>query len=206
MRAIFISSEDSSVYSTAGTRATSSMVGSIYTRSRIKYIPGTKYQLPSVGGGISASHAAVSTFSYCGQGSTDRLDVCVPRQKLVLRTFYCSCPFASHPSQNEPSLSGTNHPIFSAVSQQISRLTERLEVAEGELGRLKRSCQFTALAEMLTAGEEYAQEVRYLLGVESPIRHRQTSFDFSGLLRAMTKDRRQSTHWVAHTGCWDKCL
>lgn len=48
----------------------------------------------------------------------------------------------------------------------MSRLTERLVVAEGELGRVKRSCQFTALAEMLTAAEEYAHEVRYLPGVE----------------------------------------
>lgn len=41
----------------------------------------------------------------------------------------------------------------------MSRLTDRLALAEGELGRLKRSCQFTALAEILAAGEEYAHEV-----------------------------------------------
>lgn len=41
----------------------------------------------------------------------------------------------------------------------MSRLTERLAAAERELAQLKRSCQFTALAEMLSAGEEYANEV-----------------------------------------------
>lgn len=41
----------------------------------------------------------------------------------------------------------------------MSRLTERLAAAEGELAQLKRSCQFTALTEMLSAGEEYANEV-----------------------------------------------
>jgi len=41
----------------------------------------------------------------------------------------------------------------------MARLTERLNAAEGELTQLKRSCQFTALAEMLAAGEEYAKEV-----------------------------------------------
>lgn len=41
----------------------------------------------------------------------------------------------------------------------MARLTERLNAAEEELAHLKRSCQFTALAEMLAAGEEYAKEV-----------------------------------------------
>ncbi|CAN0326399.1 unnamed protein product, partial [Ectocarpus sp. 13 AM-2016] len=45
---------------------------------------------------------------------------------------------------------------------QLSRVTERLAHTEEELMRLKRSCQFTALAEMLTAGEEYVSEVERL--------------------------------------------
>lgn len=55
-------------------------------------------------------------------------------------------------------------PLSSTVKRQsktgqVSRLTERLASAEEEIVRLKRSCQFTALAEMLSAGEEYAKEV-----------------------------------------------
>ncbi|CAM9160507.1 unnamed protein product, partial [Hapterophycus canaliculatus] len=45
---------------------------------------------------------------------------------------------------------------------QVSRLAERLAAAEKEVVRLKRSCQFTALAEMMSAGEEYAKEVERL--------------------------------------------
>eukprot|EP00903_Cladosiphon_okamuranus_P018731 g17241.t1 len=52
--------------------------------------------------------------------------------------------------------------VIRRLRGQMSRLSERLVAAEGELTQLKRSCQFTALAEMLSAGEEYVKEVERL--------------------------------------------
>ncbi|CAM9636326.1 unnamed protein product [Ectocarpus sp. 6 AP-2014] len=52
--------------------------------------------------------------------------------------------------------------VVRRLREQLSRVTERLAHTEEELMRLKRSCQFTALAEMLTAGEEYVSEVERL--------------------------------------------
>ncbi|CAB1112084.1 unnamed protein product [Ectocarpus sp. CCAP 1310/34] len=52
--------------------------------------------------------------------------------------------------------------VVRRLREQLSRVTERLAHTEEELLRLKRSCQFTALAEMLTAGEEYVSEVERL--------------------------------------------
>ncbi|CAM9266153.1 unnamed protein product [Ectocarpus sp. 12 AP-2014] len=52
--------------------------------------------------------------------------------------------------------------VVRRLREQLSRVTERLGHTEEELMRLKRSCQFTALAEMLTAGEEYLSEVERL--------------------------------------------
>ncbi|CAM9186587.1 unnamed protein product [Ectocarpus sp. 4 AP-2014] len=52
--------------------------------------------------------------------------------------------------------------VVRRLREQLSRVTERLAHTEEELMCLKRSCQFTALAEMLTAGEEYVSEVERL--------------------------------------------
>lgn len=50
--------------------------------------------------------------------------------------------------------------LHRTLSPQVSRLSERLAAAEAELIRVKRSCQFTALTEMRSTGEEYVYEVR----------------------------------------------
>lgn len=63
----------------------------------------------------------------------------------------------------------------------MSRLTERLVAAEGELAQLKCSCQFTALAEMLSAGEEYANEV-------------------NGLVHRVLTYERKNSQWTDHLG------
>lgn len=43
---------------------------------------------------------------------------------------------------------------------QVSRLLQRLVVAEEELVRVKRLCEYTALTEMRSTGEEYVKEVQ----------------------------------------------
>lgn len=52
--------------------------------------------------------------------------------------------------------------VVGTLKGEVSRLKERLVATEAELSEVKRSCQFTALAEMLAAGEEYVAEVRGL--------------------------------------------
>lgn len=67
---------------------------------------------------------------------------------------------------------------------QISRLSDRLVVAETELAEVKRSCQFTALTEMHTVVEEYMNEVMFSGGRSGEARAESAHF---GLVRESTK-------------------
>lgn len=50
--------------------------------------------------------------------------------------------------------------VVARLRGEVSRLKERLGATRAELSNVKRSCQSTALEEMMAAGEEYVIEVR----------------------------------------------
>lgn len=52
--------------------------------------------------------------------------------------------------------------VIGRLRGEVSRLKEQMIATEAELTDVKRSCQSTALAEMMAAGEEYMIEVRQL--------------------------------------------